>query len=108
MNEGRSASPETNSEYPDIASMVENSACLIFLYSSDLAVIILLIYKAITRINRYKNALAIEKKVNELKLQFFTNISHEIRTPLTLIIGPLEDMMAEKSLAVRLKSSRWG
>ncbi len=47
-----------------------------------------LIYNAITRINRYKNELAIEKRVNEVKLQFFTNISHEIRTPLTLIIGP--------------------
>jgi signal transduction histidine kinase len=57
-----------------------------------------LIYNAITRINRYKNALAVEKRINDVKLQFFTNISHEIRTPLTLIIGPLEDMIAEKSL----------
>ena len=58
-----------------------------------------LIYNAITRINRYKNALAIEKRINDVKLQFFTNVSHEIRTPLTLIIGPLEDMISEKSLA---------
>lgn len=29
-------------------------------------------------------------EMNDMKLQFFTNISHEIRTPLTLIIGPLE------------------
>lgn len=36
----------------------------------------------------------LEKEKNEelqqLKLEFFTNISHEIRTPLTLIKGPLE------------------
>jgi signal transduction histidine kinase/ligand-binding sensor domain-containing protein/AraC-like DNA-binding protein/ActR/RegA family two-component response regulator len=68
------------------------------LYTVLIGAIAILIYKAITRINRYKNDLAIEKKVNELKLQFYTNISHEIRTPLTLIIGPLEDMMAEKTL----------
>jgi signal transduction histidine kinase/ligand-binding sensor domain-containing protein/DNA-binding response OmpR family regulator len=33
------------------------------------------------------------KEINQLKLQFFTNISHELRTPLTLIISPLEDLL---------------
>ena len=31
--------------------------------------------------------------MNQMKLQFFTNISHELRTPLTLIVGPLEQIM---------------
>ena len=66
--------------------------------ASILIVIAISIYKTVTRINRYKNALIIEKKVNEYKLQFFTNISHEIRTPLTLIIGPLEDMLEESEI----------
>lgn len=35
------------------------------------------------------------EQLNEAKLQFFINISHEIRTPMTLIINPLEKLIAE-------------
>lgn len=35
------------------------------------------------------------EEINEAKLQFFINISHEIRTPMTLIISPLEKLIAE-------------
>jgi signal transduction histidine kinase/ligand-binding sensor domain-containing protein len=70
-------------------------------YAIILIMIIVSIYNTFTRINRYKNELIIEKKVNEYKLQFFTNISHEIRTPLTLIIGPLEDMLAGSDINVK-------
>ncbi|MCU6771932.1 Sensor protein evgS precursor [uncultured Bacteroides sp.] len=34
------------------------------------------------------------REINEAKLQFFINISHEIRTPMTLIINPLEKLIA--------------
>jgi signal transduction histidine kinase/AraC-like DNA-binding protein len=42
---------------------------------------------------------------NEAKLQFFTNISHEFRTPLTLILAPLEDMLANGKLHFSEKQS---
>jgi len=97
MNEGRSSSPERILNIRILPPWWETPLAWFF-YTLLIVAVSILIYKAITRINRYKNDLAIEKKVNELKLQFYTNISHEIRTPLTLIIGPLEDMMAEKNL----------
>ncbi len=54
--------------------------------------------RIILRTYAMRNELKIEKAVNEVKLQFFTNISHEIRTPLTLILGPIEDILSDKSL----------
>ena len=48
-----------------------------------------------------------EKKANEIKLRFFTNISHELRTPLTLIISPLEAIIkTEKDENSRMKLSK--
>ncbi len=43
-----------------------------------------------------KKAAQIEK-LNDKKLQFFTNISHEFRTPLTLILNPLADLIKNNS-----------
>ena len=52
-----------------------------------------------------ENSLYLEQKnhhqeqiLNDERLSFYTNIAHELRTPLTLIIGPLEDLEADKTL----------
>lgn len=42
-----------------------------------------------------------DKKLNNERLRFYTNITHELRTPLTLILGPLEDLLADKTLSPR-------
>ena len=61
-------------------------------------------YRRITIIReKEKSALKFERlekekirEVNQLKLNFFTNISHEFRTPLSLIIDPLNKLVEKE------------
>ena len=38
-----------------------------------------------------------EENLHQLKMKIFTNISHEFRTPLTLILSPLESILAKSN-----------
>lgn len=62
-------------------------------YTMLLFAVIFFVVKIFMRINHYRHELNVEKKINEIKLQFFTNIAHEIRTPLTLIVSPIETLL---------------
>nr|MDA3928270.1 response regulator [Prolixibacteraceae bacterium] len=62
-----------------------------------------IVSRGVIRVNSFRNELKVEKAVNEVKLQFFTNISHEIRTPLTLILGPIEDVLADHKFPLEFR-----
>ncbi|MDT3402130.1 two-component regulator propeller domain-containing protein [Mucilaginibacter terrae] len=50
---------------------------------------------------RLKHRVAVERKIAEMKVDFFTNISHELRTPLTLIVNPLKQISQNEELSVK-------
>jgi signal transduction histidine kinase/ligand-binding sensor domain-containing protein/AraC-like DNA-binding protein len=48
---------------------------------------------------KLRQRIAVEQKLAELKLSFFTNVSHELRTPLTLILNPIEEISKKETLS---------
>ncbi len=50
--------------------------------------------KKLSQIERAKN-----DELNQVKMEFFTNISHELKTPLSLILAPLKHLSSEQNLS---------
>ncbi|MEL0455898.1 two-component regulator propeller domain-containing protein [Flavobacteriaceae bacterium SZ-1-7] len=51
--------------------------------------------KLINSLEFEKKQRQLEYNFNEERMRFFTSFSHELKTPLTLILAPLEDLLAE-------------
>ena len=62
------------------------------------AIIFEIVRRAALTMLRLRHRIAVEKKLAELKLNFFTNVSHELRTPLTLILNPIEEINKQETL----------
>lgn len=60
--------------------------------------ILLLIRRSALTVLRLRQGIILEKRLAELKLNFFTHVSHELRTPLTLILNPMEAIRKNETL----------
>lgn len=74
------------------------------LYTLLLALIAFALYETIIVVTRLRQEVAVEQKVTDIKLRFFTNISHELRTPLTLITGPVENILKNEKITPGVRS----
>ncbi|HJX70398.1 MAG TPA: two-component regulator propeller domain-containing protein, partial [Bacteroidales bacterium] len=89
---------EPRSIYIRIIPPWYKSKLAILIYIGLMMVIAYISWRIFLNYYRLQNNLKVERRVNDIKLQFFTDISHEIRTPLTLILGPIEDIKSLKNL----------
>ena len=85
------------------------------LYFIFVCLIAMVLYMIGKRLEKSKALVTFERlekehaeEINQVKLDFFTNISHELRTPLTLILGPLSKMMEEEKLSPFLRKRLMG
>jgi signal transduction histidine kinase/ligand-binding sensor domain-containing protein/DNA-binding response OmpR family regulator len=81
------------------------------LYVLLVITILYYIYREIKARERLKNEIIFQKltaekmeELNQMKLNFFTNISHELRTPLSLIIDPARKINTEEVSATQMKT----
>lgn len=71
------------------------------IYVLAAAILFEIVRRAAITMLRLRQRIAVEKKLAELKLNFFTNVSHELRTPLTLILNPIEEIGRQEHLTTQ-------
>jgi signal transduction histidine kinase/DNA-binding response OmpR family regulator len=71
------------------------------IYVLAAAIVFEIIRRAALTMLRLRQKISVEKKLAELKLNFFTNVSHELRTPLTLILNPIEEIGRQEHLTAQ-------
>lgn len=95
-------------------SLIQHTNQRMLLYLSITAIVLITVFllmairayraksKTNSELKRQKEQLEIVSKqleeVTQAKLLFFTNISHEFKTPLSLILGPVQTLLAHNSL----------
>lgn len=68
-------------------------------YALTAIVIFALIRRTTLAMLHLRQHIAVEKRIADLKLSFFTNVAHELRTPLTLILNPIEEVARTENLS---------
>ncbi len=86
------------------------SSIAYFIYLIGLGGIIIALLLFLQNRQREKNLILSErlekekiKEINDLKLNFFTNISHELRTPLSLILIPIQSYLDKQSFRPEMR-----
>ena len=95
-------------------SLIQHTNQRMLLYLSITAIVLITVFllmairayraksKTNSELKRQKEQLEIVSKqleeATQAKLLFFTNISHEFKTPLSLILGPMQTLLAHNSL----------
>lgn len=79
------------------------SAWGVVFYMVVLLIITILASYILFTFYRLKNDVAVEHRITNMKLRFFTDISHELRTPLTLIASPVENILRNETLSDKVK-----
>ncbi len=75
-----------------------------FAYFVLICLFALLAYRFLKTILVLKNKIVVERKLAEVKMEFFTNVSHELRTPLTLIKTPAQRLLESPVLGIKERS----